>query len=171
MPWSLFRRSPAVDPAADWWRDANAAVTAPTAATLAHLRATVTGDGRQADERDRQLEMLEAIEQLVALQATALPEIATQHRVIGTDRCHLIAPAVLVETASAPGKLFVTSARVIFAGPRVRAWAHHRIRGRLRAERDLILTIAGEPEPVVFRCNSYGDALAAWYISETVRAS
>ena len=93
MAWSFFRRAATTTDGrqADWWRAAHAALVDPANASLDHLTATLI-DPSQLDERERQEEMLEAVSRVIALDAAALPELETQHRVIGTDRCHFMAP-------------------------------------------------------------------------------
>jgi hypothetical protein len=166
---------------------AAAIADAPDAARLDALRAdpaspSVAGDSASAlgrdpavdrdtenDEAERRAEMLEGLAQLVALaEGAALPILATQHRVIGTDACHLTAPASLAAGPGgidAPGKLFVTSHRLIFAAGTVTAWPWHRVRRINRAGYDLLIEIAGRPEPVRLRCNTYGDALCVCYLA------
>ena len=117
-------------------------------------------DPSQLDERERQEEMLEAVSRVIALDAAALPELETQHRVIGTDRCHFMAPVSAPDHGDAAGKLFLTSARVIFAGGASIAWPWHRVRRAGRQERDLIFE-GGDALTLRLRCNSYGDAAVA----------
>jgi hypothetical protein len=161
--WRLFRKQPA--PATDdtWWREAEALAEAATPAALERLRA-----GRRplsADDAERQDELLDGLEDLVALaREPELPVVVTQHRVIGGDRCHLVIPATLVAVASTPGKLLLTSTRLVFAGAGSESWAWHRVRKVLRAERDLI-AILGTETGVRFQCNSYGEALVAKHIA------
>jgi hypothetical protein len=84
--------------------------------------------------------------------------LATQHRVIGADNCHFSAPVTLAGEVTSSGRAFVTSARLVFAGPSVRSWPWHRVVRVVRSERTLTLAIAGA-EPTALLCNSYGDAL------------
>jgi hypothetical protein len=114
------------------------------------------------DEWDRQTEFLEGLEHLAGVRAhPALPDVPTQHRVIGADRCHFIAPASLVGPGAVSGKLFLTSERAIFVGASVVSWPWHRVRAAVRADRDLMLTILGNGEPFGLRCNTYAEALEA----------
>ncbi len=161
MAWSFFRRAATTTDGrqADWWRAAHAALVDPANASLDHLTATLI-DPSQLDERERQEEMLEAVSRVIALDAAALPELETQHRVIGTDRCHFMAPVSAPDHGDAAGKLFLTSARVIFAGGASIAWPWHRVRRAGRQERDLIFE-GGDALTLRLRCNSYGDAAVA----------
>lgn len=119
------------------------------------------------DEADRQGELLEGLDRLAELRATsALPEIPTQHRVIGTDRCHFMAPVSLVGPSAVSGKLILTSHRAIFVGTAVVAWPWHRVRVIVRADRDVILTVAGATALFAVRCNTYSDALEATFLSK-----
>ena len=146
-----------------WWTAANRAVDAPDAETIARLRAAaaVVTD---PDESERVEEWLDGLDRLLALAAAPLPIVATQHRVIGSDHCHFAVPASLGGQPDVPGKLFVTSARLVFAGPRVQAWPWHRVRGVLRQERTLSVVLAGGDGPSIM-CNSYGDAMVVAHLS------
>jgi hypothetical protein len=124
------------------------------------------------DESDRQQEWLEGLERLLELrQNGALAELPTQHRVIGTDRCHYIAPVSLAGPAATSGKLFLTSHRAIFTGASVVAWPWHRVRLARREDRDLVLVILGAEEPFVVRCNTYAEAFEAAFIADALATS
>src|SRR5262245_52685146 len=135
---SLFRKpAPADDEHESWWRLANRIALAPTGSAIDELRASLTSAG-DVDEIDRREEMIAGLMRLMELGAReTLPQIETQHRVIGADRCHFAAPADLGGDQDAPGKVFVTSSRLVFAGPAVSSWRWHRIREIARIERDL----------------------------------
>ncbi len=162
MSWGFFRRKagsphPGV---ALWWRDANATLAHPTRAAIDDLRPRLAPD-TALDERERQSEMLEAIERLCAFHDREdLPVLDTQHRVIGTDLCHFMAPVSAPDHGDAAGKLFLTSQRVIFAGGASIAWPWHRVRGTTRHERDVVFE-GGDTLSLRLRCNSYGDAVVA----------
>ena len=118
------------------------------------------------DEHERRDEMLDGLQLLVALSDGApLPVLETQHRVIGADVCHFVAPATLVLDVSAPGKLFLTSQRLIFASGRVQAWPWHRLRDVLRQDRELFISVAGADAIVRLQCNTFGDAMSARHIA------
>lgn len=164
MPWSLFRRT-RDDRTHAWWHDADRVIAEPSAERIAALRASMASPATAPDEADRQAELLEGLERLLELsRAAALPDVVTQHRVIAGDRCHFIAPASLVGPAAVAGKLFLTSNRAIFAGASVTSWPWHRVRGVVRQERDLALTILGA-DLFVVRCNTYSDALEAGFLA------
>jgi hypothetical protein len=113
--------------------------------------------------------MLEGLELLLAASAAPLPVLATQHRVIGSDACHFVAPATLSGNVDTPGKIFVTSERLIFAAGRVQSWPWHRVRRLARVERALLATVAGAGEDVQLVCNTYGDAMIAAALSSRAR--
>ena len=169
MIWRVFRKSRTSATEAAWWQQADAVAEAPTAEAVAGLERGVASPAVAPDEAERQDEMLGGLRDLVAVgSAGDLPLIATQHRVIGADRCHFIAPVSLGADAGAAGKLFLTSTRLVFVSGRPAAWPWHRVRRVARAGRDLCIVVAGEPEPVILRCNTYGEALVAHYMMKTL---
>lgn len=165
MFWRVFRKSASARPDQAWWRRADEAAEAPSLEVI-ELLAASRAPAEALDELERQDEMLEGLRDLLALAAaTDLPALVTQHRVIGTDTCHLVAPAGLVDQGNTPGKLFITSRRVLFAGGRAVAWPWHRVHTVTRHGRDLLVHVAGAVEVLHIRCNTYGDALAARYLA------
>lgn len=171
MAWGFFRRRGGADDARAtlWWRDADAVALAPTPAALDDLRPRMASPG-QLDLREREEEMLEALERLLAAVAQwpPLPVIDTQHRVIGADRCHFLAPVSAPDHGDAAGKLFLTSQRVIFAGGASIAWPWHRVRRARRHDRDLIFD-GGDALTLRLRCNSYADAVLAAALAARIR--
>lgn len=168
MTWSFFRRSRA-DASHEWWRRAAVVAAEPSPEAIADLRSSMVRPDLAPDEADRQGELLEGLDRLVELRATSgLPDIPTQHRVIGPDRCHFIAPASLIGPSAVAGKLFLTSNRAIFAGTTVVSWPWHRVHLVVRADRDVIFTILGATDLFAMRCNTYSDALEAKFLSETL---
>jgi hypothetical protein len=160
----FFRRSSASAADLAWWRDAEAAVTSPSAEAIDRLRRGPAAGS--ADERERREEFLEGLDRIAALSSNGgLPEIVTQHRVIGADVCHFVAPVSLAGQSDSSGKLFLTSRRIVFAGKGVEAWPWHRVRGVVRVGRDLAISVAGVEEPVHIQCNSYGDAMTACHMA------
>ena len=149
---------------AEWWSAADSLAERPDRGALDALRARA--DSPSLDEAEQRQEMLDGLDQLLLLDGdAALPVLQTQHRVIGADCCHFAAPATLVAEAGTPGKLFLTSQRLIFAAGRVQNWPWHRLRDVIRRGRDLFVTVAGTDSLVRIQCNSYGDAVAARYIA------
>jgi hypothetical protein len=164
--WRAFRKSaPPSSAHAAWWQAAIAAEAAPSPDALAKLGAEMTSPASSPDEAERQVEMVEGLAALAALWNRDLPVITTQHRVIGADTCHMVAPACLVGLTDQPGKVLLTSQRLIHVGAGVRAWPWHRIGGVDRAERALDVTIIGSTDTVNLICNTYGDAMTAAYLA------
>src|SRR5687767_5877660 len=94
----LGRVAPAQPDTSAWWREANALAESPDAGRIATLRAQIADAVKAPDAAELQEEMIEGLERLLALaQQTVLPVIATQHRVIGNELCHFIAPVSLIE--------------------------------------------------------------------------
>lgn len=170
MSWRFFKKRAApVQPGlALWWNDANAVALRPTRAGVDDLRPRVVQE-TEVDERERQVEMIEALDHLCAVSESAvIPVLDTQHRVIGTDACHFMAPVGAPDHGDAIGKLFLTSQRVIFAGGASIAWPWHRVRRVSRHERDVLFE-GGDTLALRLRCNNYADALAAAAIGERLR--
>jgi hypothetical protein len=160
--WRTFRKSRAADASRDrWWREADAATADPSADALEALRRAASEAAQTADDVEQQEEMIDGLRALSAFRAEPLPVLATQHRAIGADACHLILPVSLAGEHSAPAKLFVTSARLVLVGSTSIAWAWHRIRDAVRRGRDVLVTAAGAADILHVQCNTYGDALLA----------
>lgn len=176
MFWNVFRRSPA-DPTAItrlWWQEADSAGLEPDRATIDRLRGAITPSSAPAplDETENQQEMIDGLDALLQLaETTALPIVETQHRVIGADTCHLLVPATLAGEVAVPGKIFLTSARLVFAGGRAQAWPWHRVRTIRRAGRNVLVVVAGSESAVHLQCNSYGDALLVAYVANRLTAA
>jgi hypothetical protein len=168
--WRVFRKSATASPSHAWWEAARSAEIAPNEEALASLRDSLASPVTAPDERERQVEMLEGLERVAALAAGGPAVIQTQHRVVGTDVCHMVAPACLVGLTDHPGKLFLTSRRLIHVGEGVRAWPWHRIGGVDRTDRALEITILGAPDTVNLICNTYGDAMAAAHLARRLQA-
>lgn len=170
MPFAFLRRSwrksssAAVD--VSWWREADAIAARPDADAIDRLARAVPEAIAASDEAERQHEMIEGLRQLIDVAAqSALPAIATQHRVIGDDACYWVAPVSLPGETGAAAKLFVTSARLVLSAGRVRAWPWHRVSRVVRQGRDLIAVVAGVPDPLHVQCNTYGDALIVAHLA------
>ncbi|HUF47414.1 MAG TPA: hypothetical protein VMM93_06315 [Vicinamibacterales bacterium] len=169
MSWNPFRRTASSDPHAGWWDDANRAGTAPSVEAIDRLHAALAPVA-EADIREQQEEMIGGLRHLFALATRAdLPVVESQHRVVGTDVCHLITPVTFGGSEAAPGKLFLTSRRLIIVtgGVTTRPW--HATRRLERIGRSVFVG-AGEALLEV-RCNSYGDALVAHHIGSRLVAA
>lgn len=158
------RRSSRSNAEAEWWRDAEAAAAAPTTDIVSRLRAGLA-TAVTPDDQERRVEFLEGLDRVLELSSNGgLPALVTQHRVIGADVCHFVAPVSLAAQLESSGKLFLTSQRIVFASHGVQSWPWHRVRGAVRLGRDLAITVAGVAEPVHIQCNCYGDAMAALHL-------
>lgn len=156
---NFFRRRDAAQPdVSAWWKSANALTLAPTIEGVAALKATTVNAGDAPDLAEAQDEMIEGLEALLHLAQSPIPVLDTQHRVIGTDTCHYMAPASLISEVDAGGKVFVTSARIVFAAGTAVSWAWHQISRVQRDERDLLIDLKGRPG-VRLRLNTYEGAL------------
>ena len=95
LVWRFFRKSRGPKADAAWWQAAEAAVEQPGAPAIDALAGRIAPNGTP-DEIERQEEMVAGLRELAALAALPeLPALSTQHRVIGQDTCHLIAPVSL----------------------------------------------------------------------------
>ena len=170
MFWRAFRKTSSQPQTDSWWREADLAADSPTATAVEHLRSTVVAMADAPDEAERQQEMIDGLEQVQAVVAEpALPAVVTQHRVIGADACHFVAPVGLLGDVTAPGKLFLTADRIIFATGRVQTWPWHRISDVVRAGRVLAVVANGGGEVLRVQCNTYGDALVARHLARRLR--
>jgi hypothetical protein len=126
--------------------------------------------GDAADDYEMQVEMLDGLRHLLVVAgADTLPLIETQHRVIGTDRCHFLAPVSIASGGDASGKLLLTEHRAILTGGGApRTWAWHRVRRFEREGYDLQIMTGGD-DFLILRCNTFGDALLAWHIGNRLR--
>lgn len=156
---NFFRRRDSAQPdVSAWWHTANALTAAPTIDAVAALKATTVTAAEAPDLAEAQDEMLEGLGALLHLVKSPLPVLETQHRVIGADTCHYMAPASLVDQVDSGGKVFVTSARIVFAAGTVVSWPWHQIARVQREERDLRIELKGRPG-VRLRLNTYEGAL------------
>jgi hypothetical protein len=168
----LGRIAPAQPDTSGWWGEANALATSPDADRIAALKAEIADAKKNPDTAELQEEMIDGLERLLALAGEpALPVIATQHRVIGNEVCHFIAPVSLIEEVDASGKLFATGERLVFAAGTVRQWPWHAIPSLTRVERDVVIDLRGRPAAARLRTNTYGDALLLVALAERLRAN
>ncbi|HSG00644.1 MAG TPA: hypothetical protein VLA20_05915 [Vicinamibacterales bacterium] len=157
--WRLFRRTSEPDAWAGWWEAADRAASNPDRDALDHLERALAEAGPDADIESQE-EMMDGLRQLAELASTAaLPVITSQHRVIGTDTCHFVAPVTLADPAASHGKLFLTSRRVVLVSGGVTSHPWHAVRQVTRSGRHL--AIRSDARTVEVQCNSYGDALIA----------
>lgn len=179
MKWPRWlKRTPdgVSEEAAAWRREWTAAIAAPDAAALDRLRqslaavaaAMASRNGHPAAaDLETEEEMLDALARLVDLHAAidggALPRIDTTHRVVGADVCHFTAPASMPDAAAQPsGRLLLTGTRALFVGgPRLVALPWHAAAEIVRTDRDVLIVKHDRTDLLRFRCNTYGDALAA----------
>jgi hypothetical protein len=169
----LFGRAAPPQPdTSSWWHEANVLAAAPDANRTASLRQRMSDPREAPDIAESQEEMLEGLERLQALAETPdLPVVVTQHRVIGGEVCHFLAPASLVADVDAAGKLFATAARLVFAAGAVRQWPWHAMAAITRVERDLVIDLRRQPAAARLRLNTYGDALQVVALAERLRAN
>ena len=164
MIWRVFKKRAPDRDGLEWWNAADAAAESPQPAAIEQLRSR--DPAQSTDEVEQREEMIEGLDHLASIGSDpTLPRVDTQHRVIGSDVCHFVAPATLVADVGTPGKLFLTSNRLVFSGGRVQAWPWHRLRDITRTGRELFVTIAGADAVVRLQCNTYGDAMVARHIA------
>jgi hypothetical protein len=156
----------------DNWRQAwRAACTDPTPDRVASLRTALAALARSADDVEIEQEMLDGLADLVALRDTVarggLPAIETGHRVVGAERCHFSATASMPDEPAQPaGRLLLTGTRAIFVGgARAITVPWHSVVEIVDHERDVMLIQAGRETAHRFRCNIYGEALAAAFLA------
>lgn len=172
-----WMRKPAGDPRlVAFHREVEAACEATDAGALARLRAEREALGLSEDDAAIELEMLDGLEDLVSFTAEVerggLPIIETQHRVLGTDRCHFWTPAFLPDRVEASGKLFFTEHRVVFVGGGVTSVPWSGVTKVARDGRDLVLVVPSKGAAYRFRCNAFSETLrgrfvADWLVSAT----
>jgi len=169
--WRFGRRAAAnTSLGASWWQEADAVAQSPDGDAIARLRSSAAA-ATDPDDVERADEILDGLDRVLALASQpALPAMVTQHRVIGPDTCHFAAPASLAGESQASGKIFVTTSRLVFAGPRVQSWPWHRVRKVLRQERTISIVIAGGSDPATLLCNSYGDAMVVAHLASRLTA-
>jgi hypothetical protein len=168
--WRAFRKTQPAAGQDAWWKEAEAVAADPAPDRIAALVAALDSAASNLDDREQQDEMIDGLRTVAAFTSAPLPVVQTQHRAIGTDTCHVIAPASLVGDAGSAGKLFVTSTRLIFTGSRQVAWPWHRLRQVMRQRRTLLVVASGAAEPLHVQCNTFGDALIVEHAARTLSA-
>jgi hypothetical protein len=159
-----------------WRREWADAVKSPDSATLERLRDALHVQPPLADDLELEEEMLDGLSRLIALTADLsggrLPQLETTHRIVGADACHFSAPVSMPDDAAQPtGRLLLTGTRAVFAGgtrPTTLAW--HATADVVQADRDVLLIRLDRETAYRFRCNNYGDALAAAAIARHLAA-
>ena len=154
------------------WRQAwRTACADPTPDRVTALRTALAGLALSADDLEIEQEMLDGLADLVALRDAVaregLPAIETGHRVVGADRCHFSATASMPDEPAQPaGRLLLTGTRAIFVGgARAITVPWHGVAEIVNQERDLVLVHVGRETAHRFRCNIYGEALAAAFLA------
>ena len=166
MIWRLFSKSRPASSTTAWWASAAALASSPDARSIDALERDAVAIADDPDEHERQVEMIDGLRALLDVSDGALPTVHTQHRVVGEDSCHFLAPASLVHRTDAAGKIFLTSRRIVFVGGAPAAWPWHRVLQVTRVERDVLIQLLGHDDVVGVRCNTYGDALVAAHLAE-----
>ena len=118
--------------------------------------------------------MLGGLAELVALaEASALPAVATGHKVVGSETCHFTAPASRPDDpAQASGRLLFTGRRAIFAGgARALSFAWHTVNDVVQSQRDIVLVGRTAEAVHTFRCNTYADALCGAFVARALTGS
>jgi hypothetical protein len=161
-----------IDSQLDSWRQAwHKAAAEPDAGGVETLRASLLAIAASADDVEVEEEMLEGLAGLVALRdavsTLGLPLIQTGHRVVAADRCHFSATASMPDDPSQPaGRLLLTEARAIFVGGAKAVTVPWHAVGEIAGhDRDVLLVHHNRETAYRFRCNTYGDALAAAFLA------
>jgi hypothetical protein len=172
MGWrDWFRRSTDDDRTREWRQAWTEAVASPDEDRAARLRERFETLGLNDDETEMELEMLEALDALVALaNETARdgpPVIETGHRAVGTEPCYFSAPVSLPDDPAQPsGTLLLTRTRAVFiGGGRSVAIPWHRVGECLQQHRDVLLVRVDRQDLTRLRCNSFTDALRAAFLA------
>ena len=153
------------------WRAAWADAISGPQGSDAELRQQFELLAHEQPDVEVELEMLDALERLRALQPPAaggaLPLVETRHRVIGAEPCHFSAPASLPsDQAHASGRLLLTPSRAVFVGGgRTSATAWHAVHEIVRVERDVLFGRVDRSPAGHFRFNTYADAVLCAYLA------
>jgi hypothetical protein len=147
------------------WRTAWAAAAAqPEADAVSRLEAALEALGLPEESVEIEREMLDGLRTLSEVNRQiaggGLPLIETGHRLAAGDPCHFSAPVSMPDEPAQPsGRLLLTGRRAAFAGGGGRAVPWHAIAEVLQLDRDIVLVVRGQDQPLRYRCNSFGDAL------------
>lgn len=142
-------------------------LTQPGREAVEALRGQLDGLGLPAEEVELEQEMLDGLAALVDLQSAAMPVVETGHRVIGAERCHFSAPALMPDEPSQPaGRLLFTPTRAVFVGggrPTAIPW--HAVGDVRQSSRDVLLVRTDRERLHRFRTNSFVDAMCAAHLA------
>jgi len=169
-----YRRA-AVDPELlAFRREVASACDALDVSAIGRLRARRQQLGQSEEDAAIEIERLDGLEEFLAFRSRVeqegLPSLDTQHRALGSDRCHFWTPAFLADRVDAAGKLFLTDARLVFIGGGVTAVPWSAVHKITRADRDLVVVVPARNAVFRFRCNTFGEALRASFVAETLAA-
>ena len=141
------------------------------------MKAELDRLGLPEEEIEIEREMLDGMSQLANLRlsvdASGIPIVETGHRVVGHDTCHFSTPVSMPDDAAQPaGRLFLTNARVIFAGGvRATTVAWHAIGDVVHGDRDVVLVRRDRDTIYRFRCNTFADAMCGAFLARRLAAS
>ena len=154
------------------WREAWAeAIKAPDNQIGNELRLRLDALGLTEDETEMEREMLDGLDELVALSAaighSGPPRIQTGHRAVGIEPCYFSAPVSLPDDPAQPsGTLLMTATRAIFiGGGRSVTIPWHSVGDCLQQHRDVLLVRVDRQDLHRLRCNSFADALRAGFLA------
>ena len=160
------------------WRSVwNTSIESEDGTRLGQLRAGLAGLDDDGGDVEVELEMVDALEQLLALRRSAadgaLPVVETHHRVIGVEACHFTAPASLpADPAQPSGRVLFTSSRSLFiGGGTTTGLPWHAVQHIVRQERDLLLARAGGTDGAHFRFNNYADAVVSAFLARRLKTA
>ena len=165
-----FRRSQ------EWRAACVGAIGRPDTTTVDRLRAELESWGSAEDDIEVEREMLDGLKDLVDLAGVvsggALPAVATGHRVVGREVCHLSATCSMPDEEGQPGgRLLLTERRAIFVGgARGVTIAWHAVGEAVLADRDVLLIRADREHLYRFRCNWYSDAFRGAFMARQLIA-
>jgi hypothetical protein len=175
--WLKNRRNGGDPRLTEWRRAWTAASSEPDRLAVTSLGSQLDAFGFPEEEIEIEREMLDGISQLVQLrctvEATGIPIIETGHRVVGRDTCHFSTPVSMPDDASQPsGRLFLTNARVIFAGgARATTVAWHAVGEVVHGDRDVVLVRRDRDTIYRFRCNSFADAMCGAFLARRLAST